>query len=380
MEKLSSGLRINRASDDSAGLAIREKMRGQIRGLEQANRNIQDGISLIQTADGSLNEVHSILQRIRELSVQASNGTLIDSDRIQIQQEISQLKCGIDSIANNTEFNTKKLLDGSIGVTPAKTAIAPTASIDTTNGGNGKTVLDGWIPFGVNGARIKINANEQIQNDEPYNLYIEWTNGLPTGFNIDKWSGLVVVNMDFQAINPPQLTYSVNGVTFDVSQANLGMVVSGNQSQGTVVFHAGSNGSPATPAVNNSLILQVGSNAMETMDLQFSGITCNNLGINNVDVSTQFSAESAIGLIDNAINQISSERSQCGVYQNALEHLLNNVNNYNENLTSSESRISDIDMAKEMMEMSKNFVLEQVSESLLAQVNQIPNRILDLLK
>jgi len=243
MEKLSSGLRINRAADDAAGLAISEKMRGQIRGLNQAIRNAQDGISLIQTAEGALNETHSILQRMRELAVQSANDTNTDQDRAQLQAEVNQLLAEIDRIANTTQFNTKALLDGT---------------------------FTGTIHIGAN-----------------------------TGQNL-------VINI-----------------------SNMGVSA---------------------------------------------------LGISGLAISTQALADAAIASIDAAINLVSTERAKLGALQNRLEHTINNLSVASENLTAAESRIRDLDMAQEMMAFTRSQILSQAGTAMLAQANQIPAIVLQLLR
>jgi flagellin-like hook-associated protein FlgL len=190
LEKLSSGLRINRAADDAAGLAISEKMRALIRGLSQAQRNAQDGISLVQTAESALGDIGSILQRIRELAVQSANGTYTDDDRNRIQDEVAELKKSINDIASYTEFNGMTLLDGSFASHPA---IPATSSIDVTTGGMGKTIYDGDIQLGTNGVVVRLNPNEYIYPDEPYSVSIDWVNGVPVSIDIHKfYSGLIV--------------------------------------------------------------------------------------------------------------------------------------------------------------------------------------------
>lgn len=255
MEKLSSGLRINRAGDDAAGLAISEKMRGQIRGLDQAGRNAQDGVSLIQTAEGSLNETHSILQRMRELAVQASNDTNIQDDREQIGKEIIQLQKEINRIASQTEFNKKKLINGSL---------------------------------------------------------------------------------------------------------------SGKDS-------------------NGSVLLQVGANSSQTVTLTIATMTATALGVGStkIVISSKTSAASITGMIDtinDAIDTVSGERSKLGAMQNRLEHTIDNVNNTSENLQAAESRVRDVDMAKEMMNFSKNNILQQAAQAMLSQANQQPQGVLQLLR
>lgn len=241
LQKLSSGLRINRAGDDAAGLAISEKMRGQIKGLNQASRNAQDGISLIQTAEGALNETHSILQRMRELSVQASSDTNSSTDRDQIQSEVDQLIEEIERIGSSTSFNDTALLDGTFSGT-----------------------------------------------------------------------------------------------------------------------------------------LQIGANAGDELTITIGDMQT--LGVATVDVTSQAGASSAITAIDTAIETVSTERASLGAYQNRLEHTINNLGTASENLTAAESRIRDVDMAKEMMEFTKNNILTQASTSMLAQANQQPQAVLQLLR
>ncbi|MFC0013584.1 MULTISPECIES: flagellin Hag [Allobacillus] len=256
LEKLSSGLKINKAGDDAAGLAISEKMRGQIRGLEMASKNAQDGISLIQTAEGALNETHSILQRMRELAVQSSNDTNEDVDRKALQDEVNQLVEEIDRIAKDTEFNSQKLLGGA----------------------DGKEVFSGEFHIGAN-----------------------------------------------------------KGQDISVSIGNM---------------------------TSKSLLTTKKVDGTETVDIS----------------TAQTEASSAIANIDTAIESVSEERSKLGAVQNRLEHTINNLSTSAENLTAAESRIRDVDMAAEMMEFTKNNILSQASQAMLAQANQQPQGVLQLLQ
>lgn len=242
LEKLSSGYRINKASDDAAGLAISEKMRGQIKGLNQAQRNAQDGISLLQTAEGALNETHSILQRMRELSVQAANGTLATEDRTAIKTEMDELTLEITRISSDTEFNGKKLLSGN--------------------------------------------------------------------FTAD---------------------------------------------------------------------LQIGANAAQKLTISTSNMDATTLGVGTLTVDTYANANAATTALDAAIKDVSTQRSSLGAWQNRLEHTINNLGTSAENLTAAESRVRDVDMAKEMSEFTKNQVLSQAGISMLAQANQSSQSILKLL-
>ncbi|BAK17704.1 flagellin [Solibacillus silvestris StLB046] len=243
LEKLSSGYKVNRAGDDAAGLAISEKMRGQIRGLDMATKNAQDSISLIQTAEGALNETHSILQRMRELAVQSSNDTNVTADRTALQKEVDALVSEIDRISKNTEFNTQKLLSG--------------------------------------------------------------------GFSTKK-------------------------------------------------FH-------------------IGANKDQAISLTISGMGAGKLGISAIKIDAQTLANKAISTVNVALEKVSTERSKLGAVQNRLEHTVNNLGATSENLTAAESRIRDTDMAKEMMGFTKNNILMQAAQSMLAQANQQPQGVLQLL-
>ncbi|MFC3749542.1 flagellar hook-associated protein FlgL [Paenibacillus sp. GCM10012306] len=381
ISKLSSGLRINQAADDAAGLAISEKMRGQIRGLTQASRNTQDGISLIQTAEGALGSIGDILQRIRELAVQSANGTLTDEDRSFLQSEVAQLKDSIHTIGSTTEFNRIKLLDGSMTVipaTPPTPAIPPSSSIDVSTGGNGKTIADGDIPIGVNGAVVRLNPNEHINTEENYSLSIDWLNGSPVGLTIHRQSSGTVVTL-----NNPNLIYSVNGITFDISGASNANTAPGNQHQGDVVFHPGNNSAipahPGAPAIDNSLALQVGANSGQSVKIAIDDYRTSSLGINGLAIDSKDKALEAIQLADFAISKVSGGRAKLGATQNRLEHTNSNLTNMAENLTSAESRIRDVDMAKAMMEFTKNNILTQAAQAMLAQSNQLPQSVLSLL-
>lgn len=302
LEKLSSGLRINRAGDDAAGLAISEKMRGQIRGLDQAGRNAQDGISLIQTAEGALNETHSILQRMRELANQSANDTNTSTDRGEIQKEINQLTSEINRIGNTTEFNTQKLVDG--------TQEATTVS-GVTSGG----------------LQLQIGANA-LQS-----------------FRID--------------------IYDMRSSALGISGGSAGSaaLVAGNTANGVTITAAeGTDTADAAFTSTNALTDDSGSSEYA------------------LDVSDHDKATAAVKVIDKAIEQVSAERSKLGAFQNRLEHTISNLGASSENLTAAESRVRDVDMAKEMMNFQKNNILSQAAQAMLAQANQQPQGVLQLLR
>lgn len=356
MEKLSSGLRINRAGDDAAGLAISEKMRGQIRGLDQASRNAQDGISLIQTAEGALNETHSILQRMRELSVQGSNGTNEPGDLDAIQTELDELVTEVNRIGDATAFNGKKLLDGSLGNTP-------TLSADMTVGN------------GVNG--IKINGTAA----DTYTLAVA-DNGGATDITITNSSG---VSQTVSAIADPAAGQSSN-ISFDA----FGITLEVNS--GLNAGAANTDAETITVAADG-VDLQIGANNAneQRLNISIDNMKSTVLGLggsadqvawklDDVKVDTAANARSSIDVIEKAINTVSEERSKLGAYQNRLEHTINNLNVGAENLQASESRIRDVDMAKEMMNFTKNNILNQAAQAMMSQSNQQPQAVLQLLR
>jgi flagellin len=446
MQKLSSGLKINTAADDAAGLAISEKMRGQIRGLDQASSNSQDAISLIGTAEGALNETHSILQRMRELSVQAATDTNTATDRSEIQKEVSQLTQEVDRIANTTEFNTKKLLTGSIGVsttdganvtqlaTTADTksgtltftangtmAKAATGSLTLTAGvttaaaagtlnitANGQTynvgftagqsmtdiaknissVVNGYTAtFDATAGKINFTSNE-ANADQTLTVAEATANSLDAGKDFTTATGTNDIDTA-SALNGVKATnatgLAATGATFSY-QGNEVTVTSGNFTglKFTIAADAGStttatvNGSSIT--VNDSLKFQIGANKDQNLSLSINAMDSQNLGISGIDVTTQSGANNAIELVNNAIESVSSERSKLGAYQNRLEHTIANLGTSSENLTSSESRIRDVDMAKEMSNFSKNNILSQAAQAMLAQANNQPQQVLQLLR
>jgi flagellin len=337
IEKLSSGYRINRAGDDAAGLAISEKMRGQIRGLNQASRNAQDGISLIQTAEGALNETHAILQRMRELSVQSANDTNVGADRTALQEEVNQLATEIDKIATRTEFNTQKLLNGGLGgavdqddTTTTVLAVTGVASVATSGAAADTYTI-------TSGAAGELTITDSLATKTQ------------TISNVD---GAQVLN------------FSDFGITIET---NAGYTA--DDAVGDVEVTAG------------SAVLQIGANKDQNMSVAINDMQAAALGVAGIDISTtQSAANDSIETINTAITSVSTERAKLGAVQNRLEHTIKNLDTSAENLQASESRIRDVDMAKEMMEFTKNNILQQAAQSMLAQANQAPQGVLQLLR
>ncbi|WP_336765798.1 flagellin N-terminal helical domain-containing protein [Paenibacillus sp. USHLN196] len=555
IEKLSSGLRINRAGDDAAGLAISEKMRGQIRGLDQASRNAQDGISLIQTAEGALNETHSILQRQREIANQSANGTNTDSDRQALQDEMNQLTSEINRIGNTTEFNTQKLLQGdgktnldNTGIASAtgsmgsgtsgatnhsqatQTLNAAAAQTGTTlNGTSMEVTLNGeklTINFkddasltggdniavdtaGVTGNSITINVKGAITtggtdsdnalgnairsaltsmigkndvlagnfsitgNDDAITIsattealggkfdgskgniaafsdvaattatgaaavgtttytqathvvdFASVTNAAAADALVGK--GFSVNDNQYEFYNADKGAYTGNGIGVNISgvtsaatmAAAVAAQVKGEGFTGavtgdTVVFTATALGKDGNNSVafkdggvqeSFKTSFQIGANTGQSMSLEINDMRANALGITGkagdsgftktnsvtngtndvkgeaaLNIATKDGASAAIEVLDKAIASVSSERSKLGAVQNRLEHTINNLGTSSENLTAAESRIRDVDMAKEMMSQTKNNILAQAAQAMLAQANQQPQGVLQLLR
>lgn len=446
LEKLSSGLRINSAADDAAGLAISEKMRSQIRGLDQASSNAQDAISLVQTAEGALSETESILQRMRELSVQSSNDTATDSDRTEMQKEIAQLKDEIDRISNDTEFNTKKLLNGSIGnnanVTTDNHALG---SVQVTNSDlkadtytlttAAVATVDmeiGTNTTGLDASDFSLNTDADIDGlklgdytlsftatgtANTYDISLKNSDGVEVG-KLNNWTAgggdaaitgtlpdgtstlLTLTDPTATGVSAGEMSFNLNatyttaadfkitnsaGGTVYSSEAGLEITDNSFEAGGlkfdlSVDSVLAAAGSSTIKTVNNALTMHIGANENQTMNIAISDMDTTSLGVDGIDVTTQTGAETAITSIDKAIAQVSSERSKLGAAQNRLEHTINNLGTSSENLTSAESRIRDVDMAKEMMNYQKTSILQQAAQAMLAQANQQPQGVLKLLQ
>ena len=384
MEKLSSGLRINRAGDDAAGLAISEKMRGQIRGLDQASRNAQDGISLIQTAEGALNETHNILQRMRELAVQSANDTNITEDRAAIQEEINALTQEIDRISEQTEFNKQTF---QIGANANQTINLEINSMNSSKLGLTSTSTVS-ISATLGDAGDLADGDYTVKDGKVLNS---------KGEAVGTYSG-----KDFTTtVGSKKITFNENltdGAKFTVK----GTAVTGEQ---RVNIKAGSESklSAGTYEVSGDIVLKdgvkVGSFAGGTITLDKKladgssiTITKDDLGIetalddghkftvNGSDVSSSEKASGSIETINKAIENVSTQRAKLGAVQNRLEHTIASTDTTSENLQASESRIRDTDMAKEMMEYTKSNILTQAAQSMLAQANSAPNSVLSLLQ
>ncbi|OXT16883.1 hypothetical protein B9K06_12905 [Bacillus sp. OG2] len=396
IEKLSSGLRINKAADDSAGLAISEKMRAQIRGLDQAFRNAQDGISMIQTGEGALSSVHDILQRMRELAVQSANDVLTLMDRRDIQQEISQQLKEIDKVAASTEFNKQTLLDGSKSLSSVEvsaqftTYTAPYIGVWEISA----NPLDGAGRFGITNYDTMTHAQFEFKDSpDPSNPWIDvqigsdlpaTLNNLRDTFYQVKTGGyrfpteqLALANSDMYIQG--NLVIITSSDTFDMSHNPTDGISANGLYSGTPATLSLQTSPGQTVVLDNRLTFQIGANVGQSLTVGFPKITAGELGIDSISVLDYDQSSSAIISIDEAISKISEGRSELGAVQNRLEHTITNLQQSAENLTAAESRIRDIDMAKEMMIQTKNSILSQAAQSMLAHANQKPSEILKLI-
>ena len=364
-EKLSSGYRINRAADDAAGLTISEKMRKQIRGLDQASTNAQDGVSAVQTAEGALTEVHSMLRRMNQLAVQSANGTNSQTDRDAIQAEIDQLTTEIDRVSETTKFNETYLLKG-----------------DTTNS---KTVN-----FYKSGYVIKNNTNLYEEGSDTALDKDSLKEALANGKKVYKKTaadGQTNADLAKKGTDYAYATklYDANGkaLSADEAAAAAGNVFADEAGQ-VQVATAKKADYLRDATVNGDLTFNLHVGADSELDNKISvkieQMSAAGIGVDGLKVDTEDDATAAIDTISAAIQKVSSQRSSLGAVQNRLEHTISNLDNVVENTTSAESRIRDTDMAEEMVEYSKNNILAQAGQSMLAQANQSTQGVLSLLQ
>jgi flagellin len=367
LEKLSSGLRINQAGDDPAGMAISEKMRAQINGLDQANRNAQDGISLIQTAEGALNETTSILQRMRELAVQAGNDTATASDRSTIQAEMDQLAQEITRIADTTKFNGEALM-----------------SNDHVFSGNLQIGADAGQTLTVTLTKMDaVTIGVGIGSEDPTLEAAEYADVAGT-FHTD--GGVVDTSNYTKNLQSLEITFDVLTVG-DVDTAGTARITVNGVSADVTADAVGA-GSDYTLshsdfadiiASGESIAITSGADLEADMVTTVSIEALQNGSLHGLDVSTGASASASLTSIDNAISAVSTQRSNLGSYTNRLEYTITNLETASENMTAAESRIRDVDMASEMMEYTKMNVLGQAAQSMLAQANAQPQNVLQLL-
>ena len=446
LEKLSSGYRINHAADDSAGMAIASKLRTQIRGLDQASRNAADGISVVQTAEGALNEITAILQRMRELSVQGATGSLVDEDREAINAEVQSLAEEIDRISRDTEFNKKTLLDGSldrrsytnqndIRVTYASSGVpADKYMINVIEkgeqakvSGNDMTLKDGdEVTADLEGVIVINEYNIEVNaGDTATEVYAKITNACDKlnvtveGFAANKLTfttyeagtteelNIEISNDKLAAALGLERSYEVTGkdavVSFDSDASTEGVNREGFSESATLytegntvtitdvggfqlVFEIDpeytSMGQPVTADVTDigTMMVHIGANENQIIDICIQEISTESLGIDYINCLTAGGSGKAISLLDKAIEKVSSLRSQLGAYQNRLDAASSSIDVTSYNMEASVSRIEDVDMAEEMATYTQLNVLSQAGVSMVAQANELPQMVLQLIQ
>ena len=367
IEKLSSGLRINRAADDASGLVISQKLRAQTSGLRQATRNAQDGISVVQTAEGGLNEVHSMLNRMRDLSVQASNTGANDATaRAAAQQELSQLRTEVDRIGNTTAFGDTKLLNGSYGVSSAS---------QTGYDADNSVVVAGTevLALDVNGAgsvNVSLSAGTYTGDQLATELENQIKSALTGG---GAATAAYADNVSVAA------TSAGAGFNIEVSVDGLADTETFTLADGTGTFLASNNFGSVTAASGTGGTFQVGANntADDQITVAIGAVSASDLGLGALDLTTD--AAGAITTIDAAIATVSTSRGNLGAVQNRFESTISNLQVTSENLAASESRIRDTDVAAEMVEFTRTQILQQAGTAMLGQANTVPQSVLRLL-
>ena len=352
LERLSSGLKINHAKDNPAGLAVAKRMNAQLEGISKASENADGGVSVIETADGALSEVHEMLQRINELSVKACNGTMSDSDRETVQEEVSALCDEIERIANTTQFNSQKLLDGTFDIKAYTNNEMVTVSYYSDEVRLGDYLI----------------ANATISFDDEGN--VEKFEVLNTDFG-----GKFPEDVQVTDIRDNEVTLrAIGGFEMRLDLRDLveqESVPGGQYTLSNLKIDATGIG---------DMRLQIGSNEGQVLEIRIPKVSLQNMGIEKIDVSTAEGALDALSRMEGAIGFVSSIRSRMGAYQNRLESTINNLDVTNENMTAAYSRIMDVDMAEEMTQYTTYQILTQAGTSMLAQANQRPSQVLQLLQ
>ncbi len=363
LEKLSSGFRINRAADDAAGLSISEGLRSQTGGLKVAVRNAQDAISVVQTAEGALNETTSMLQRMRDLSVQANNASLDKEAKGAAQAEFAALRSEIDRVSETTAFGKSKLLDGSFGNTQTAESASPLA------------LTAGKLGAGAQNLDItKIGGKDQAISVSVADADGMTPDQVAAQLNEQLATKLKDAGLTGDELSVTTKTADNGDVTFEVS---------GPKSfEGTGIVGNSSNNASKTPGD-----FQIGANSGETLNINIKAVDSKSLGLNGLDltatadpVTGKTGAAMAMEAIDKAITSVSDQRAKLGASQNRFEHTINNLNTAVENLSASESRIRDTDMAQEMVAFTRNQILTQAGTSMLSQANQSSQGVMSLLR
>ena len=375
MEKLSSGLKINKAADNATGLAISEKMRSQIRGLDQASQNTQDGISVVQTAEGAIEEVGNIVQRMRELAVQGANETNTGSDRAKISEELTQLHEEIDRIAESTQFNGKDLLNGTNTV-----RVENGHTIEKHTNIANVEIQDGFDFDDITLGELKIKTTAATNNGQPVtpekieivgaanDKYKITADGLQTNGKINANSTITITDSNGKSIK-----FTVGGADINVGETKVGTT-----------------SKTETAISGKEISLQVGANTSDsqTLKVKIENVSTDSLGLDG-DTITKMAKEGKKGTdaantmiksLDKALERVNTSRANLGAMQNRLETTASNLTTSNENLTAAESRIRDVDVAEEMMNLSKLNLINQAAQAMMSQAKSQPEGVMQLLR
>ena len=383
LEKLSSGYKINRAGDDAAGLAISEKMRAQITGLKAASKNVKDGVSLVKTAEGALQEVHDMLNRMDSLATQSANGTYDnDVDRKNLQKEVNALKEEINRIADSSNFNGLNLLDGSLSKGAGTGNIAfGTAQVSFSVGGKDEKL--GNTAGAAAAATVELKAKDSA--DKGIEVTITGAGAVTIELG-SKAAASYTADEITQAVREKAKTMAATGADADEKRVGAALTSFTMKSDGVLNLAAGDTTAATKTALatgkGEALTLQIGDTAdkFNQMDVTIGDCHTAGLMIDDLSVAKQEDAAKAIEKIKNAINTVSGTRGDLGALQNRLEHTQNNLSVMTENIQDAESTIRDTDVADEMMAYTKNNILVQSAQAMLAQANQVPQGVLQLLQ
>jgi flagellin len=376
MQRLSSGLRVNSAKDDAAGLAIAERMTTQTRGLTVAARNANDGISLAQTAEGALGKVGDMLQRMRDLSVQASNATNSKSDREALQAELSQLRDEVDRVAKTTTFNGAKLLDGSFSGGVFQVGANSGDNITVGALANTKVADLGNTTYGKLDSTTAVAAIETARTAATTGMTAADTNVVITGAGGAGTAQTVTIKADANMSKEEALGKVVEAI--NSKTADTGVTAFLNEAKTNIEFRATADMDAADPVASlNNVRVQLGA-----ADLVAANAVTNagTKGIDKMDISTQSGAWEALQRIDNAIDTVSASRAKLGAIQTRFEKSIENIDIQNENITAARGRIVDADFASETANLSRSQILQQAGTAMVAQANQLPQQVLSLLK
>ena len=383
-EKLSSGYKINRAADDAAGLSISEKMRKQIRGLTQASSNAQDGISAVQTAEGALNEVQDMLQRMNELAVKSANGTNSADDRQYIQDEINQLTTEIDRVSETTKFNEAYLLKGDSTTTDKATFIQSGYAVakDLYAEGSDAALTTAQLKEALEkGQKIYTDTAANGQTDDKIakaNRDYAYVTKLYDKDGKEVSAENVLAGKNADGTTAAQKYYTSDaGETGNTNNANVAIAVAdAKKTDGTGYLEQ----FDVNGKLSFNLHVGADSSSNNKIGVEISSMSAAGIGVKNLKVDTEYDATAAVDRISAAIQKVSTQRSALGAVQNRLEHTINNLDNVVENTTSAESQIRDTDMATEMVKYSNNNILAQAGQAMLAQSNQANQGVLSLLQ